>query len=174
MGILRISDEGIINATSHCNQACKQEFAKHASSSTKVENRMTKVLVLNCDGKKIKLSETCLFRYYKGDEHKQVSHRDDFLSCSACNKVCHFELRSRDACRFYHDAAARENKALSRRFLHSVGLIHRPRTETIFSNEELGAFVGQIRVKAPHYIEIACGCTNKTLGDSSGILCRFY
>ncbi|KAJ0578645.1 putative developmental regulator, ULTRAPETALA [Helianthus annuus] len=39
-----------------------------------------------------------------------------------------------------------------------------------FSNEELSAFAGQIIVRAPHYIEIVCGCTNNRLGDSVGIL----
>ncbi|KAJ0578663.1 putative developmental regulator, ULTRAPETALA [Helianthus annuus] len=41
---------------------------------------------------------------------------------------------------------------------------------TIFSNEELSAFAEQIIVRAPHYIEIVCGCTNNRLGDSVGIL----
>ncbi|XP_076902998.1 protein ULTRAPETALA 2-like [Bidens hawaiensis] len=42
--------------------------------------------------------------------------------------------------------------------------------KTIFSNEELSAFDGQIRVRAPHYIEIECGCTSRRHGDSVGIL----
>ncbi|KAJ0578650.1 putative developmental regulator, ULTRAPETALA [Helianthus annuus] len=70
---------------------------------------MTKVLVLNCNSEKIKLGETCFLRNYKGDEyvrpHSHVSHRDEFLSCTACHKVRRFELRTRDA---YHDAAARD------------------------------------------------------------------
>ncbi|KAM0018602.1 putative developmental regulator, ULTRAPETALA [Helianthus debilis subsp. tardiflorus] len=72
----------------------------------------TTVLVFNCNSEKIKLGETCFLRYYKGDEyvrpHSQVSHRDEFLSCTACYKVRRFELRTRDACRTDHDAAARD------------------------------------------------------------------
>ncbi|MFS7940576.1 putative developmental regulator, ULTRAPETALA [Helianthus anomalus] len=45
-----------------------------------------------------------------------------------------------------------------------------PAGGTIFSNEELSAFAGQMIVRAPHYIEIVCGCTNNRLGDSVGIL----
>ncbi|KAJ0790353.1 putative developmental regulator, ULTRAPETALA [Helianthus annuus] len=72
----------------------------------------SKVLVFSCNSEKIKLGETCFLRYYKGDEYvrpqSQVSHRDEFLSCTACYKVRCLELRTRDACRTYHDAAARD------------------------------------------------------------------
>ncbi|KAD4385983.1 hypothetical protein E3N88_26152 [Mikania micrantha] len=65
-----------------------------------VPNWKTKVWVLNSNGAKIKLGETCLLRCYKGDEyvrpHNQVSHRDEFLVCTSCNKVRRFELKSRE------------------------------------------------------------------------------
>ncbi|KAJ0585359.1 putative developmental regulator, ULTRAPETALA [Helianthus annuus] len=67
--------------------------------------------VLDCNGEKIKLGETCLLRYYIGDEymrpHNQVSHCGEFLCCSACHKMRHSDLWPKYACRFYHDAAAR-------------------------------------------------------------------
>ncbi|MFS7901300.1 putative transcription factor ULT family [Helianthus anomalus] len=120
VGIMRIVDDGTISATCHCNPDCNRvfnspaRFAKHASSSTNVPNWRSKVWVQKCNGDKIKLGETCLLRHYKGDEyvrpHNQVSHRDELLRCSACNKLRRFELRSRDACRFYHDAASRETR----------------------------------------------------------------
>ncbi|KAI3686265.1 hypothetical protein L1987_79939 [Smallanthus sonchifolius] len=123
MGIMRISDDGTIHATCHCNQGCNRvfncpaKFAKHALSGTSMPNWRKKVWVLNSMGEKIKLGETCLVRFYKGDEYVRprnlVSHRDEFLSCSVCNKVRHFELRSKDECRLYHDAAARETRTCS-------------------------------------------------------------
>ncbi|KAJ0612126.1 putative developmental regulator, ULTRAPETALA [Helianthus annuus] len=85
----------------------------------------TKVLVFNCNNEKIKLGETCFLRYYKGDEyvrpHSQVSHRDEFLSCTACYKECRFELRTMDACRTYHDAAARDMIPSNERSLRTHG-----------------------------------------------------
>ncbi|KAL8243471.1 hypothetical protein R6Q59_009729 [Mikania micrantha] len=94
--------------------SCPAKFAKHASCSANVPNWKTKVWVLNSNGAKIKLGETCLLRCYKGDEyvrpHNQVSHRDEFLVCTSCNKVRRFELKSREGCRIYHDAAAMENR----------------------------------------------------------------
>ncbi|KAJ0923605.1 putative developmental regulator, ULTRAPETALA [Helianthus annuus] len=105
VGIMRIVDD-VFNSPAR--------FAKHASSSTNVRNWRSKVWVQKCNGEKIKLGETCLLRHYKGDEyvrpHNQVSHRDEFLRCSVCNKIRRFELRSKDACRFYHDAASRETR----------------------------------------------------------------
>ncbi|KAK1407074.1 hypothetical protein QVD17_38685 [Tagetes erecta] len=86
---------------------CPAKFSKHASSSTN-DWRTT----LSVD--KIKLGDTPFVKYYKGDEYVRpchlVSHRNEFLQCSACKKVRRFELRSRDACRLYHDAAARETR----------------------------------------------------------------
>ncbi|KAK1407076.1 hypothetical protein QVD17_38687 [Tagetes erecta] len=85
---------------------CPSKFSKHASSST---NWRT---TLSVD--EIKLGDTPFVKYYKGDEYVRpchlVSHRNEFLQCSACKKVRRFELRSRDACRLYHDAAARETR----------------------------------------------------------------
>ncbi|KAJ0578649.1 putative developmental regulator, ULTRAPETALA [Helianthus annuus] len=49
-------------------------------------------------------------------------------------------------------------------------LIGKEKLRLFFSNEKLSAFVGQIIVTSPHYILIACGCTNNRLGDSVGIL----
>ncbi|KAF5806785.1 putative developmental regulator, ULTRAPETALA [Helianthus annuus] len=118
VGILRISDDDTIIAIFYCNDACNgvfnylAKFAKHASDSRNVPKWRTKVLVFNCNSEKIKLGETCFLRYYKGDEyvrpHSEVSHRDEFLSCTACYKVRRFELRTWDACRIYHDGAARD------------------------------------------------------------------
>ncbi|KAJ0612127.1 putative developmental regulator, ULTRAPETALA [Helianthus annuus] len=108
VGILRISDDDTIFVTCYCN------FAKHALGVRNLPIWRTRVWVLNCNGEKIKLGERCFLRYYKGDEyvrrHNQVSQRDEFLSCVACDKVCRFELRTRDACRTYHDVATRENR----------------------------------------------------------------
>ncbi|KAJ0792934.1 putative developmental regulator, ULTRAPETALA [Helianthus annuus] len=105
VGILRISDDDPIIAICYCNDACNGD-------GRNVPKWRTKVLVFNCNSEKIKLGETCLLRYYKGDEyvrpHSQVSHRDEFLSCTACYKACRFELRTMDACRTNHDATARD------------------------------------------------------------------
>ncbi|KAJ0570988.1 putative developmental regulator, ULTRAPETALA [Helianthus annuus] len=96
---------------------CLTKFAKHALGVRNLPIWRTKVWVLNCNGEKIKLGERYFLRYYKGDEyvrpHNQVSQRDEFLSCVACHKVCRFELRTRDACRTYHDVATRENRTCS-------------------------------------------------------------
>ncbi|KAJ0570992.1 putative developmental regulator, ULTRAPETALA [Helianthus annuus] len=104
VGILRISDDDTIIAICYCNDAC--------GDGRNVPKWRTKVLVFNCNSEKIKLGETCFLRYYKGDEyvrpHSEVSHGDEFLSCTACYKVHRFELRTWDACRTYHDAAARD------------------------------------------------------------------
>lgn len=93
------------------------DFAKHGSRTTNVPNWRTKIWILNCNGEKFKIENTCLLKYYSGDQyqrpHQEVSHRDVFLSCSACKKVRRFELRSRDACRFYHDAELNENRSCS-------------------------------------------------------------
>ncbi|KAJ0792933.1 putative developmental regulator, ULTRAPETALA [Helianthus annuus] len=96
---------------------CHANFAKHASGVKNLPMWRTKVWVLNCNGEKIKLGERCFLRYYKGDEyvrpHNQVSQRDELLSCVTCYKVCRFNLRTRDACRIYHDVATRENRTCS-------------------------------------------------------------
>ncbi|CAI9283603.1 unnamed protein product [Lactuca saligna] len=93
------------------------EFAKHGSRLSNVSNWKTKIWIANCDGQKIKIAKTCLLKYYKGDvykrPHNENVHRDQFLTCSICNKVRRFELRSRETCRFYHDAVARENPTCS-------------------------------------------------------------
>ncbi|KAK1407079.1 hypothetical protein QVD17_38690 [Tagetes erecta] len=93
---------------------CPLKFAKHASCTTNVPNWRTKIWVHNFNGDKIKLADTCLVKFYKGDEYvrprNKVSHRDEFLQCSVCKKVRRFELMSREACRYFHNAAARENR----------------------------------------------------------------
>ncbi|XP_024975585.1 protein ULTRAPETALA 2-like [Cynara cardunculus var. scolymus] len=120
LGLLRIADDGSILAICNCNENCNQvftspvEFAKHGSRASSVSNWRSKVWVRNCNGKKTKLSKTCLLRYYRGDEYRrpynEVGHRDQFLNCSACNKLRRFELRTKEACRLYHDAVARPNR----------------------------------------------------------------
>ncbi|KAJ0748340.1 putative developmental regulator, ULTRAPETALA [Helianthus annuus] len=98
VGILRISDDDTIVAICYCNDVCNG-----------VEDQG---FVFNCNSEKIKLGETSFLRNYKEDEyvrpHSHVLHRDEFLSCTACPKVRRFELRTRDACRTYHDAASRD------------------------------------------------------------------
>ncbi|KAF5806791.1 putative developmental regulator, ULTRAPETALA [Helianthus annuus] len=119
VGIMRIVDDGTISTTCLCNPNCNRGMIKLLYTPifffyTLYYKNLIMVWVQKCNGEKIKLGETCLLRHYKGDEyvrpHNQVSHRDEFLRCSACNKIRRFELRSKDACRFYHDAASRETR----------------------------------------------------------------
>ncbi|KAF5806790.1 putative developmental regulator, ULTRAPETALA [Helianthus annuus] len=101
------------------------EFVKHASDGRNVPKWRTKILVFSCNSEKIKLGETCFLRYYKGDEyvrpHSEVSHRDEFLSCTACYKLRRFELRTWDACWTYYDAAARDVIPSNERSLRTHG-----------------------------------------------------
>ncbi|XP_024976322.1 protein ULTRAPETALA 2-like [Cynara cardunculus var. scolymus] len=120
LGLLRISDDGTISAVCHCCKECKQvfdspvEFVKHGSRTSNVPNWRKKVWILNQNGQKIKMIDTSFLKYYYGDNfrrpHNESGHRDQFLRCTACNKVRRFELRSRELCRFYHDAAASGNQ----------------------------------------------------------------
>ncbi|KVH99090.1 hypothetical protein Ccrd_022703, partial [Cynara cardunculus var. scolymus] len=99
LGLLRISDDGTISAVCHLFDS-PVEFVKHGSRTSNVPNWRKKVWILNQNGQKIKMIDTSFLKYYYGDNfrrpHNESGHRDQFLRCTACNKVRRFELRSRE------------------------------------------------------------------------------
>ncbi|KVH99079.1 hypothetical protein Ccrd_022676, partial [Cynara cardunculus var. scolymus] len=66
----------------------------------------------------VRIIDTSFLKYYTGDNfrrpHNESGHRDQFLRCTACDKVRRFELRLREIFRCYHDAAANGRVRTSR------------------------------------------------------------
>ncbi|PWA76556.1 hypothetical protein CTI12_AA233780 [Artemisia annua] len=93
------------------------DFAKHASGTTNIQNWRTKIWVDTRDNGRIKISDTCLLKYYKGDSYERpcnkTTHGDEFLQCKACKKLCRFKLKSKEECRIFHDLAANKDRTCS-------------------------------------------------------------
>ncbi|GJR68927.1 ultrapetala 2-like protein [Tanacetum coccineum] len=102
-----------------CVVSSPVDFAKHASGTTSIQNWRTKIWVETLDNERIKISDTCLLKCYKGDSYERpcykTTHGDEFLQCmaKACNKLRRFKLKSQEECRFYHDLAANKNRTCS-------------------------------------------------------------
>lgn len=83
------------------------EFARHAGKINAHTNWKSQIWVFNNDGHKIALWRTCLLKHHTHTFQRllrQVIHRDEFIRCSQCRKERRFSLRSKEACKIYHDA----------------------------------------------------------------------
>ncbi|PWA51766.1 hypothetical protein CTI12_AA456560 [Artemisia annua] len=93
------------------------DFAKHASGTTNIQNWRTKIWVDTRDNERIKISDTCLLKYYKEDSYERpcnkTTHCDEFLQCKACKKLRRFKLECKEECRIYHDLVANKDRTCS-------------------------------------------------------------
>ncbi|PWA53232.1 protein DETOXIFICATION 49 [Artemisia annua] len=91
------------------------DFAKHASGTTNIQNWRTKIWVDTRDNERIKISDTCLLKYYKGDSYERPCNKtcDEFLQCKVCKKLRRFKLESKEECRIYHDLVANKDQTCS-------------------------------------------------------------
>ncbi|KAF3453624.1 hypothetical protein FNV43_RR04065 [Rhamnella rubrinervis] len=90
-----------------------EEFEKH--SSREGLKKWKSNIWVTIDDKKVPLWKTGVMKYYKHisnvsnrpaciGRRKRNFHRDEFITCSKCNKLRRFRLRSKEECRIYHDA----------------------------------------------------------------------
>ncbi|XP_021685111.2 protein ULTRAPETALA 1 isoform X1 [Hevea brasiliensis] len=92
-------------------------FEKHSGRETARKWKNNVWVIVN--GEKVPLSKTVLLKYYSqasknaNGSHRshngRVSHRDEFVRCSKCNKERRFRLRTKEECRIHHDALADAN-----------------------------------------------------------------
>ncbi|KAJ8754655.1 hypothetical protein K2173_010746 [Erythroxylum novogranatense] len=119
-GTLRVyHSTGQFLITCDCTPGCQgqkfnpYEFEKH-SEKEGTSDWPRHIWVLK-NGKKIPIWRTTLLKYYKHSANgasgskRRIFHRDEFISCSNCNKQRRFRLRTKDDCRTYHDALANKN-----------------------------------------------------------------
>ncbi|KAL0290933.1 UNVERIFIED_CONTAM: protein ULTRAPETALA 1 [Sesamum calycinum] len=88
------------------------EFARHAGKTNAHNNWMSQIWVFTRDGYKVSLRRTCLLKHHRHTFQRplrQVTHRDEFVRCSRCDKQRRFSLRTREACRIYHHALVNNN-----------------------------------------------------------------
>ncbi|KAI4322895.1 hypothetical protein L6164_022546 [Bauhinia variegata] len=93
------------------------EFEKHTEKGG--SKRWQYNIWIQTGGKKIPLLRSALFKYYAPaanadnatsvGSRKRKFHRDEFVHCSLCNKERRFQLRNKEECKLYHDAAINEN-----------------------------------------------------------------
>ncbi|KAL8167484.1 hypothetical protein V2J09_008983 [Rumex salicifolius] len=119
---LRVFLNGDLEISCDCTPGCQEDkltpaaFEKHSGreSARKWKNNIW--IIWN--GDKVPLSKTPLLKYYNqamkssngsNRSGSRVFHRDEFIQCSRCGKDRRFRLRTKDECRFHHDASLDED-----------------------------------------------------------------
>ncbi|XP_027342315.1 protein ULTRAPETALA 1-like isoform X1 [Abrus precatorius] len=89
-------------------------FEKHSGRETARKWKNNVWVIVN--GEKVPLFKTVLLKYYNqvsksanGSQNGRACHRDEFVRCTKCNKERRFRLRTKEECRFHHDAVADAN-----------------------------------------------------------------
>ncbi|KAG2712368.1 hypothetical protein I3760_04G122000 [Carya illinoinensis] len=92
-------------------------FEKHSGRETARKWKNNIWVIVN--GEKVPLFKTVLLKYFNqvsknaNGSHRshngRVSHRDEFVRCTRCNKERRFRLRTKEECRIHHDALADVN-----------------------------------------------------------------
>ncbi|KAI3457501.1 hypothetical protein Pfo_014164 [Paulownia fortunei] len=117
-GKLRVHVDGKIEIDCDCIENYPRvnlspvEFAKHAGRTNAYNNWKSQIWVFRNDGQKVVLSKTCLLKYHTDTFQRplhEVTHRDEFVRCSRCNKERRFTRRSKEECKIYHDALLDKN-----------------------------------------------------------------
>ncbi|KAL1549543.1 protein ULTRAPETALA 1-like [Salvia divinorum] len=117
-GKLRVFSDGKVEVDCICGADCDKvrvspvEFAKHAGKINAHEKWNRQIWVFGKDGTKIGLWKTCLLRHHKHSfirGARQLTHRDEFIRCSQCDKERRFSLRSKEHCKIYHDALVKSD-----------------------------------------------------------------
>ncbi|XP_011090050.1 protein ULTRAPETALA 1-like [Sesamum indicum] len=117
-GKFRAYVDGRLEIDCKCTEDCPRvnlspvEFARHAGKTNAHNNWMSQIWVFTRDGHKVALRRTCLLKHYRHTFQRplrQVTHRDEFVRCSRCDKQRRFSLRTREACRIYHYALVDNN-----------------------------------------------------------------
>ncbi|KAK0601487.1 hypothetical protein LWI29_024759 [Acer saccharum] len=92
---------------------------------------------------KVPLSRTCLIKYFKHGSNevstscrgKRNFHRDEFVTCSSCEKERCFHLQTKEDCMIYHAAAADKKWKCSDRPYDKI---------TCVDDEERDSFTGDV------------------------------
>ncbi|MCD7460094.1 hypothetical protein HAX54_042827 [Datura stramonium] len=118
-GSLKIFQNGKLEIVCHCYHGCKEvklspiEFVKHAGRKTAVQNWKSQIWVNNKEGRKKSLWKTCLLKYHSDTFRRPLrggtKHRDEFIRCTNCNKQRRILRRTKEECKYYHDAIAMKN-----------------------------------------------------------------
>lgn len=120
VGRLLIYPSGDLAINCDCTPGCGEDkltpsaFEKHSGRETAGKWRNTVWAMV--EGEKVPLGKTVLLKYYnlshngsnKGRSGR-LSHRDEFIRCTRCDKERRFKLRTKEECRVYHDALAKHN-----------------------------------------------------------------
>lgn len=87
------------------------QFANHLWKSTTSDKWKKDLWVMDIDGKKIRLENTCLLRYHIQTFERRLNyvHRDEFMRCKKCNKERRFRCTTKDEYKIYHKASLQEN-----------------------------------------------------------------
>ncbi|GMN65231.1 hypothetical protein TIFTF001_034289 [Ficus carica] len=115
VGKLRIFTTGQFLIT--CNlRLTPADFEKHTLQGG--QRKWKNNIWVMVDKVKTELLKTGLLKYYKHSSNLQNEayknrrkwnfHRDEYLSCSKCQKERRFRLRTKEECRIFHDALAKK------------------------------------------------------------------
>ncbi|XP_027342316.1 protein ULTRAPETALA 1-like isoform X2 [Abrus precatorius] len=120
VGRLRVFVNGCLEITCDCTPGCEEDkltpaaFEKHSGRETARKWKNNVWVIVN--GEKVPLFKTVLLKYYNqvsksanGSQNGRACHRDEFVRCTKCNKERRFRLRTKEECRFHHDAVADAN-----------------------------------------------------------------
>ncbi|XP_042976999.1 protein ULTRAPETALA 1-like isoform X2 [Carya illinoinensis] len=123
VGRIRVFQNGDLEITCECTPGCQEDkltpaaFEKHSGRETARKWKNNIWVIVN--GEKVPLFKTVLLKYFNqvsknaNGSHRshngRVSHRDEFVRCTRCNKERRFRLRTKEECRIHHDALADVN-----------------------------------------------------------------
>lgn len=88
------------------------DFARHSGKMYASTKWKSQIWVFSNDGNKLHLHKTCLLKHYTHNfqrPQRQVIHRDEFKKCCRCHKDRRFVVRTKEACKAYHDALVNDN-----------------------------------------------------------------
>ncbi|KAI9184952.1 hypothetical protein LWI28_002836 [Acer negundo] len=118
IGKLKVTTTGRFVIDCECFDGCPEkemtpyDFEKHSQRFGPRKWKDHIWVILNDE--KVPLSKTCLIKYFKHGSNevstscrgKRNFHRDEFITCSSCEKERRFRLRTKEDCMIYHAAAA--------------------------------------------------------------------
>ncbi|RZC80499.1 hypothetical protein C5167_043072 [Papaver somniferum] len=124
VGRLRVFINGDLEISCECTSGCQEDkltpaaFEKHSGRET-ARKWKSNVWVIK-KGSKVPLFKTVLLKYYEQalketnksslrSKKGRPCHRDEFVSCTECNKSRRFHLTSKEECRVHHDASVDAN-----------------------------------------------------------------
>ncbi|KAK4342039.1 hypothetical protein RND71_037855 [Anisodus tanguticus] len=99
---------GKLEIDCQCLRLSPVEFATHVGRKMPMKNWKSQIWVYNKEGRRENLWRTCLLKYridtFTRPLRRGTVHRDEFIRCTNCNKERRFLRRTKEECKYYHDA----------------------------------------------------------------------